>query len=423
MRLILASTPGTTYEWQVEMVMKDPNGNPYNQYDENNIWGPVWTFTTASPQPEIGAVSPRMQAVDEGTSAVFTATGEYRVFWYQWYRKAEPTSILLEDGAKYSGVTTDTLTILDAGLADEGQYYCVVGNDAGTANNSETAGSLFMRRLMIHYPLDEIIDGKTPDVVSGYDMELMKLSTSNNLPSLVDGVPELGDGNMGLFFNNVAAADPNAWGQYATAGPVQVEDMGPGMTIAFWVYQYDRAGGTYHAYLTRRVTSAANNMMWQLVYAPGQGVQFGRAGATNPGRVNYPYEQWQYLVVTVDKDTSTAKVYRNGVLQRTQTPWTFGTGTHAELKMGCNQATDTAISEPFYGVLDDVKFYNYARSAEQVAKDYLTAIGSDEYICSPDWPAAMYDFNNDCMVDLADFVLVAEEWLKSNRVYADADEL
>jgi len=274
-----------------------------------------------------------------------------------------------------------------------------------------------MRRLMIHYPLDEIIDGKTPDVVSGYDMELRGVAANKTLPSLVDGVSALGDGNKGLFFDNSITNDPNRWGQYATAGDVDVEDMGDGMTISLWVNQGNRS--SYHGLLSRRVSWSATGMMWQLEFQQGSGLGFMRNGATNPGRLNFANDEWRYIVVTVDKNTNTQKVYLDGALQRTQTPWTFGTGSHAELKMGCNQATTTSLGDPFYGVLDDVKFYNYARSAEQVAKDYLTAIGSDGYICNLEWPALKYDLNNDCQVDLEDLVLLVSEWLDDARIYAE----
>ncbi|MBE0535747.1 MAG: hypothetical protein IH624_08750 [Phycisphaerae bacterium] len=408
----------TQYYWRVDVY--EPNTLPGGSGHVVTA-GPVWTFKTAGQDPQIGPVSPVQRAVDEGASAVFTATGAVQVDNYQWWRKAEPADIQLANGAKYSGVTTETLTINGVVLADEGQYYCVVTNQLSqiVASNYDTAGNLMTRRLIIHYPLDTVVDSVTPDVVGGFDMTLKTFPTYTNPPSLVGGVPQLG-GN-GLFFDNFDSTNLNRWGQYATAGVVNLEDMGDGFTIALWVNQGNRSG--YHAYLSRRVTYSATDMMWQMEFQAGQGVGFMRSGATNPARLMIPFDEWQYVVATVDKKTNTQRFYLNGELKRTQTNWTFGTGAHAELKMGCNQVNQTAtppnLQDALYGILDDVRIYNYARTHRQIALDYLNVVGGDGWICDADGPALPRDLNNDCRVDLLDLAIFAQDWLKSNRVYAE----
>ncbi len=408
----------TQYYWRVDIY--EPNSIPGGT-GHTVTAGPVWTFRTAGQDPEIGPVSPARVVVEEDASAVFTATGAVQVDNYQWWRKAIPADIQLADGGKYSGVNTDTLTISGVVEADEGQYYCVVTNQltATVASNYDSAGTLMTRRLIIHYPLDTVVDGVTPDVVSGFDMTLQTFPTYTNPPSLVGGVPQLG-GN-GLFFDNFDATNVDRWGQYATAGVVNMEDMGDGLTIALWVNQGNRSG--YHAYLSRRVTYSATDMMWQMEFQAGQGVGFMRSGATNPARLMIPYDEWQYVVATVDKKTNTQRFYVNGELRRTQAAWTFGTGVDAELKMGCNQVNLTAtppnLQDAFYGILDDVRIYNYARTHRQIALDYLNVVGGDGWICDADGPALLRDLNNDCRVDLEDLALLAEEWLKSNRIYAE----
>jgi hypothetical protein len=148
----------TQYYWRVDIY--EPNTAPGGT-GHTVTAGPVWTFRTAGQDPEIGPVSPARLVVDQGASAVFKATGAVQVDNYQWRRKAAPADIQLADGAKYSGVTTDTLTIYDAVQADEGQYYCVATNHltATVASNYDSAGTLITRRLIIHYPLDNVVDG------------------------------------------------------------------------------------------------------------------------------------------------------------------------------------------------------------------------------------------------------------------------
>jgi hypothetical protein len=415
----------TQYYWRVDIYEPNTAGGPGHTLTA----GPVWTFRTAGQDPEIGPVSPSRLVVEQGASAVFKATGAVQVDNYQWWRKAAPADIQLANGAKYSGVKTDTLTINGVVQADEGQYYCVVTNQltATVASNYDSAGTLMTRRLIIHYPLDTIDNGVTPDVVGGYDMTLKIYPAYSNAARLVDGVPLLadsqGDPSKGLFFDNFDPANPDRWGQYATAGDVDMEDMGDGLTIALWVNQGNRTSPQYHGILSRRVTPTAADMMWQIEYQANVGVNLLRVGATNPSRFPLNLGQWDYLVVTVDKNTNTARIYLNGVVMRNQTGWTFGQGSHAEFKMGCNQVNLPDAPEPlqdaFYGILDDVRIYNYARTHRQIALDYLNVVGGDGWICDADGPALPRDLNNDCRVDLADLAILAQDWLESNRIYAE----
>jgi hypothetical protein len=74
-----------------------------------------------------------------------------------------------------------------------------------------------------------------------------------------------------------------------------------------------------------------------------------------------------------------------------------------------------AADDYFSGYIDDLKIYNYARTNEQIAQDYLTVAGGD-FICDLEgWNAddqmMDVDSDDDCDVDLVDFAVFASRWL------------
>jgi hypothetical protein len=274
-----------------------------------------------------------------------------------------------------------------------------------------------MRRLVIHYPLDTVVDGVTPDVVSGYDMVLANNVAGLPLPSLAAGVPQLG--GSGLLFNNTSNSDPNFSGQYATAGDVDVETMGDGLTVEVWV-NWAGTNGDWQGLVTRRASWGATTMMWQLEHGQGgDGVSFTRSGSSSTARAPLTLNQWTHIAATYNKHTGTIRIYRNGELYNTAgSPFTYGTGTDVPLKLGANDFNMTTglASSFFNGVLDDVRIYNYARSTEQIAHAYLDVVQTG-YVCNRELYNLPYDFNNDCIVDLGDLAMLAETWLNSYRIY------
>jgi hypothetical protein len=414
-------TPGAVYYWQiVEEILNPATGEGYPLGDPNNIPGSVWKFRTIGVAPEI-LTHPKSTYIDAAGNASFTITAGVTASHYRWFKVSEPEDIALTDGGVYSGTQTNTLTITGATLADEGQYYCIAYNGdpevGGTPSDPSNAAWLWIPRLYIYYPLDTIEtvgeNQTTPDVASGFDMTLMNISPEGALPYLVDGVPELG--GSGLFFNNSNNQDPNnAWGQYATAGAVNMEEMGNGLTISFWV-KWVGNNGNWQGIINRRGSWNAADMMWRIDKNPTTGeISFERADGAGRVATTLVEDQWHQITVTYDAVSLTTRMYNNGELVATGSGFTYGTGVNSGFKLGCNNDNG---SEFFYGVLDDVKVYNYVRTTEQIAKDYLAVRG--EWVCNREVPALPYDYNNDCRIDLADLALFAQAWLESNRIYPD----
>lgn len=394
----------TNYYWKINVY--EPNTAP-GATDYLMTAGPVWRFTTIGQAPQVTPVSPAITVVDAGQPVVLSVTGT-SVNAYQWYKTGDASPL---SGTQYTGTTTNTLTINDVQLADEGQYYCRVTNTDYPDPVDSAAGLVMTKRMIIHYPLDTVVSGVTPDVVSGYNMTLSSADAGTDLPTLVTGVTELG-GNA-LLFNNSDSSDPNFWGQYATAGDVDVETMGNGMTISLWVQWIDN-NGDYQGIINRQGTWSATDMMWRIDKGTTTGdISFGRNGSVQ-GTAVLDQTQWNYITITVNDADGVVKTYKNGQLVDTDSGFTYGTGVDSGFKLGCNSDAGAGL---LYGMIDDVKVYNYARTTEQVANDYLAVKGG--WVCNNEGSESLtYDFNHDCQVDLSDFALLAADWLNSNRIYA-----
>jgi hypothetical protein len=140
--------------------------------DASVILGNVWLFKTELTVPTIIS-HPAHQIVPAGSTAVYSVGVESQSpAWYQWYLYVDgidDTPLL--DGGKISGAATDTLSIADAQLADEGLYYCLVGNDSGVNVTSKQA-PLGIQRKIAYWPfdggvVDSIIAGSPASVVVG----------------------------------------------------------------------------------------------------------------------------------------------------------------------------------------------------------------------------------------------------------------
>jgi len=142
-------------------------------------------------------------------------------------------------------------------------------------------------------------------------------------------------------------------------------------------------------------------------------ISFGRNGSPQSSTV-LDQGQWNYITFTVNNTGGVIKAYKDGELVDTDTGFTYGTGINSGFKLGCNTDAGAGL---LYGMIDDVKIYNYARTTEQVANDYLAVKGG--WVCNNEGTADLtYDFNHNCQVDLADFAMLAADWLNSNRIYA-----
>ncbi len=114
---------------------------------------------------------------------------------------------------------------------------------------------------------------------------------------------------------------------------------------------------------------------------------------------------WHMVAITYDG--ATERVYGDGVLTAT----IDGKANLGDLAVplcigGKENGTGT-----LNGLIDEVQIYSYALDPISIAQMMANATG--ETICTGPLP---YDFNDDCVVDLADLAEFAAGWLASNQV-------
>ena len=157
------------------------NGYTY-QCVVTNAYGAV---TSAPPALLTVTASPVAPMITNGTgnitefiggSVTFPAinpTGT-QPFTYQWY---QGTTQLVDDGVKYFGSTSNSLTVTGLTSADSGNYYLVAVNNAGYASN-------LVDVLTVNYHLPVIVGGEPAAVTTfvGLNSSLVATETGGSLP-------------------------------------------------------------------------------------------------------------------------------------------------------------------------------------------------------------------------------------------------
>jgi len=417
---------GMTYYWKIEEVIADPNGNPYPAGHPKNVMGELWSFVTVPSVALITAVAPAYNVVEAGNNLVLSSKGT-AIDTYQWYKKGNP-DIALVNGPDYSGVNTDTLTILDVQVADEGYYYCVGTNSLpSTASNRDTGPARVMtKRLMSHYPMESMSydvnpNGITPDIVNGFNLKMASNDSGKDVPVLVaNTVPGLA-GSYSLKFNNPRAnpADPNnVDAQYAQIDEGMVAAY-QDISISAWVYS--SGGSNWNRILD--FGNDTNNYIF-LCLNPGSvnnAVRFAvkvagtEQSVTSPAQA-LPVGEWTFVTATLSGNT--ARLYINGErvainTSLTNDPISFAPTTQNWIARSMWGAGDGY----FNGMVDDLKIWNYGLSAQEVAHEYLKTVTTKPWVC--DWEAwaadalmVALDVNDDCRIDMTDFATFAGKWLE-----------
>jgi hypothetical protein len=433
---------GTTYNWQVQMVLQDPNGVPFPTDSPDNIWGSVWSFKTANAVPAITAISDHMLLVNGNTSFTITATNVANNF--RWFKvvgnpdtaaNGETNDIMLTDSGIYSGTTTKTLVITGAAAdgSDDARVYAIayngVPNATGTQASAPSAARWFWApRLMNLYSFEtvNVVDGVkvTPDLISGYDMKLLSNDTGPDVPSLDAGIPPapgIAGNAFSLKFHNPRSspADPNngdtQYGAVSQGWAGAYKDI----TISAWVY--NSGGSNWNRILD--YGNDTNNYMF-LCVNPGSvnnAVRFavkvtGTEQTVTTAAEALPVGQWTHVAATLTG--TTARIYINGELAATSTSMTndpISYGPSVNNWIGRSQWG--AGDGYFNGKLDQLMIYNYARSTVQIGQDYLADTLKD-YVCNRlIYDLGNYDTNGNCLLDLYDFASMAARWLEDDRIY------
>jgi Concanavalin A-like lectin/glucanases superfamily len=161
--------------------------------DDVAVWaralsqGEIQDVMTNSIQTPVPAFAPGFSVSPAGATNLYvgdswTFTGAAygtRPLTYQW----------IKDGADVAGATDLSLTLTNLATGDSGDYALVAANVQGKATSvvatllvSPWPAANLTNSLISYWPLDTVAGTKTPDVVSGYDMTLVNMSTANLVP-------------------------------------------------------------------------------------------------------------------------------------------------------------------------------------------------------------------------------------------------
>ena len=400
------------YFWRVDMV-KD---------DTSEVTGPTWVFYTPVSAPVIVA-DPDYQLVDASIAANFSVTvSSVSPETYQWYKSGDP-DVSLSDGGDISGATTNSLTIANSEVADEGAYYCVVNNESAIPVASAEA-LLIVKRKIAHWDFESANANST---VAGSPASIIIGD-----PVFVTGIS--GDGmefDADTGAEDMLYTDPN---DANTTGYFESSNFN--LTAACWIKS------TSTVNWAPLVARNGEENGWQLRQGAAglegddrpifstRGLAVGDNDGV-PGDRTVFDGQWHYVVGTYDG--AFKKLYIDGVLSLVYTLLDGGGGveisSNGEAATGLIGASalgseipvaiagrygddPAGIDEQFTaGTYDEVEIYNYALDAATIAQNYATITGT------PVCPAPLdYDQNGDCKVNLDDFAPFASAWLTDTSV-------
>lgn len=397
----------TVYYWSIEEGLDNGSGSPYGPGDPNNIAGPIWSFETRAATPEI-LTNPVNTVADPDASFMITDDGIATS--YQWYKVGTP-DVQLVDGGAYSGTTTATLTVTNASLAEEGQYYCVAANGP----NSDTSDSawLWTPRLMGHWKLDGNMLDSVADTVTGapaHDGAIAGDGPGDANYSVGSG---LDGGDVMEFFND---------GDYVAIADAEFFNFYPlGFTLSFW-YKENAAVG-WRLPMSKLDAGAAGWLIGvdsgfrnQAVFFtnPDDGVELWADGNVD---IDLGDGQWHMITVIYDPTDTTYTIFTDGdenesiVFDMSANPLPT-----APLSIG-GRASELSVD----GAIDDVRIYSEVLSPLEVAQLYL-AFEPSKWVCveDPENPLNGFDIDGDCRITLSDIAEIASHWLECQRYPASA---
>ena len=391
----------TDYYWKV--IAYEPNG-----VSDPNL-NPVWIFTTIQIGPYLGPVTPEINGVLAGNDAEFTVFSSKADTW-QWYKAGDP-NVMLSDGVKYSGTTTDTLIIHDAQYADEGDYYCI-GTETGVGSiESEAPGTLRINELKYHFEFNsaDVVGDITPDSIAGIEAQLLGGA------SVVTG-PNTIVGDYLLLENPGTNAEDT---EYVQILDTSVFDY-PEITISAWynMSTIDNKSGIWDC-------GQGDPNYW--VFSPSHdGAARWEFRLDNTQRtVAEAYDpnenRWYFATVTL-KD-GVAKLYIDGKYEDTYEDEEDPVHNPLDLEktyalIGYRVDGIAGTSRPkFNGLIDELKVYNYAMSTVDVAQAYMEIKTEIEYVCNDEiYDLGNYDYDGDCQVGLSDFAEIISRWLDDFQI-------
>ena len=376
-----------TYYWRVDTVV---DRNDSGGADPNIAIGNLWAFETEKSTPVI-LTQPQGVLVNMGEAAELTIAIEspsaYTTTWYK-----------LVSGVGVEVGTGDTLTYAAVGTEEAGRYYAVANNVAGDSPQSSIASIVIANMMVAHITCDDDLSaGSTVVDSSAFGRDGVANGDTATVPGIIGNAFSFdGDTNGG-------PVGPD-WIDLGTWNP---SDLTGQLSVTFWV-KWAGVTGRYQGFVGKRNGWGEGVMMWQIGMDNGDGqVSFQRSGSwVGTGGLILPVDEWAHMAATFDGQT--ARIFYNGV-EIGSGAFSFGSGVDTALVIG---DAGPGAQDPFNGAIDDVKLFNYVLAREDIAAMYTDISGAT--VCMT---YNQYDFDQSCVVDLADLMIFVQNgWMNCNII-------
>jgi len=381
----------TEYFWRVEtrVRMDDPNQTLLTTP------GAVWSFTAMTALPVLTQQPVNVIASPGQTAEFSVAVESVKPVSFQWYKSDDRANDTFEDDVAIADADGPTLLLTNVSAGDEGFYYCRVSNPS--VAYSEVA-ALGIKRELAHWTLNksdyDAVNELYLDAAGGYHAAV---SVTGSTPVFVEGAAD-------PVIEGAVAFDPNTRGVVGLLNPSEFTDQ---MTLSAWVkWDGGPLGEFGNVILQKGQTWETLMWTWKLRQTGD-----GRAGVRFYNNFGYSAQTdnliesdvWTHICATWDGIA--ARVYINAALAATDTTGALGPDTLGNLLI-----TGTA-DDDFPGAIDDIRIYNTAFDLVEIAYLYVDVSGMSVCLDPDDPILQIYDFNNDCVVNLADVAEMASHWL------------
>jgi hypothetical protein len=358
---ILRAAPGSYFAGIIDEVAlweRALSEDEIRDVKDNGIVVPVPEFPPAVVAQPVGADD---LLVGDFITLTTRASGR-RPFTYEWRK----------DGSALSGETGNSLLLTNLMTSDSGDYLVVVRNDGGAVTSmvarvvvSEAAGPNLTNGLVAFWPLEELSGTRTPDVVGGYDMNLVNLTED-----------DLVAGRWGQAFQFTASRSTMLERENLPEDELSLYTKHPDFTVSLWVngppFQQDKR-------IFSEASSTVNTPLFNLgthnTAADGSVDVYIRDDANQQGghrfSIQPAYDDTWHHVVYVQREvggTMQAALYidavRDEVVLDPRRPLTASTTSIGGIRRG--SAAAPARSFFFDGIIDDVALWGRALSDEEI---------------------------------------------------------
>ncbi len=340
--------------------------------------------------PPAVANQPASSAVFNGSKASFNVTASGTPpLTYQWQLNGTNVD-LLPDAANFTGATSNILSISSVSTADVGLYHVIVTSTLGygTTTSSNAALSIVPKVLVGEWftngTLTELSGHTPPGTHDAYAVGAANYTFVNDLP------PGFSSGqsiqfpstDSGMAIANSATSD----GAYTNTFDSSA------FTVAFWAKDRGPFGGNWHAWVAKdgyNNNGEYNGIGWsvgieawsQHMYFDMEGIDKGGITTplgdglwgngileTSPQALPSDDATWHHYAATYDPETGVRWAYFDGTPVAEQ----LGLAAYAKaqskhLTIGAQEQTTTGFTGFNRTTMYDVRVYNYALSASEIA--------------------------------------------------------